>query len=185
MSYGDKPLGLKSLVIAALDPATGTYGTPVTLPQGRKMVVKVNNVVSELNGYMAATDAIASVIKDAEVTIDGGTVPKEFLAVALGMATATSGTTPDETTSLHLETGKNLPYFGVIGVSDDDDSGDTHIGLSKVKLTEMPEWSQQNEDNLFVHSEMTGRAIKDANGKVVYIDSHETAGDPDFTTIFA
>lgn len=184
MAFGDKPLALKDLQIAPLN-ADGTYGTAVALPIGRKLIVKPNALVSKLPGYMGKTAAVATLVQDAEVTIDGGGMPKEFLAAVLGTSVVTEGVTPNQVKSLDIEAGKNLPYFGVIGVSDDDDGGDTHVGLPKVKLTELPEWTQQNEDSVFVMSEMKGIAIPDDSDMLVYIDANETAVAADFTTMFA
>lgn len=184
MGFGDKPFGLTDLKVAVLN-ADGTYGTPVALPEGRKLVMAAKTVTSKLPGYLGATAAVATVVQDVEVTIDGGTVPKEFLAAVLGLTAETGGTTPDATKSLNLEVRKPFPYFGVIGVALDDDGGDTHFGLPKVKLTELPEWTAQNEDNLFVTSSMKGLAIADDAGKAIYLLSHETAAEADFTEIFA
>lgn len=185
MAYGEKPLGLTRLDIAAFDFSTGAYGIPVTLPHGRKFIVKPILTSSKMKGYMGATAAIASVITGAEITIDSGTLPRAALALMLGMAEVTTGATPDEVKTLSLEMGKNLPYFGAIGVSLDDESGDTHIGVALMKLTEMPEWTQAGGEDVFVYSEMKAEAIKDANGKVIYIPTHETESNPDFTTLFA
>lgn len=184
MAFGDKPFGLKELIVAPLL-ADGTYGTAVVLPEGRKLVISTKTVTSKLSGYMGATAAVATVIQDVEVTIDGGTVPKDFLAAVLGLTVETGGVTPNGTKALNLEVKKPLPYFGVIGVAIDDDDGDTHFGLPKVKLTELPEWTVQSEDNMFVMSSMKGLAIADADGKVIYLLSHETAAGADFTAIFA
>ena len=182
--FGDKPFGLKELKVAPLN-ADGTYGTAVLLPEGRKLVMAVKTVTSKLPGYLGATAAVATVVQDAEVTIDGGTVPKEFLAAVLGLTAVAGGTTPNQTKALDLEVKKALPYFGVIGVAIDDDGGDSHFGLPKVKLTEMPEWTVQSEDNMFVMSSMKGLAIADDAGKLIYLLSHETAAAADFTTMFA
>lgn len=184
MAFGDKPFGLKQLKVARLK-ADGTYETAVLLPEGRKLVMAAKTVTSKLPGYLGATAAVATVVQDAEVTIDGGTVPRDFLAAVLGLTVATSGTTPSQEKGLDLEVRKALPYFGVIGVAIDDDGGDTHFGLPKVKLTELPEWTAQNEDNLFVMSSMKGLAIADDAGKLIYLLSHETADEPDFATHFA
>lgn len=184
MAFGDKPFGLKELKVAPLN-ADGTYGTAVALPEGRKLVMAAKTVTSKLPGYLGATAAVATVVQDVEVTIDGGTVPKEFLAAVLGLSVTTGGVTPNQTKALDLEVKKPLPYFGVIGVAVDDDGGDTHFGLPKVKLTELPEWTAQNEDNLFVMSSMKGLAIADEAGKAIYLLSHETAEAADFTTLFA
>lgn len=180
MSFGEKPFALKNLQVAPLTGA-GTYGTAVTLANGQKLVVKPNVVSSKLTGYYGATKAVATVVVDAEVTIDAGGYDRTALAAMTGFTSQSSGGTLTQ----DWDAADNLGYFGVIGEADDDDGGDTWIGLPKVKLSELPEWTLQGEDNLFLLTNLKGTAIADSNNLIVRSVAHSAAATGDFSTAFA
>ncbi len=184
MAFGDKPFSLKEIKIAVLN-ADGTYGTAVAVPQARKLTVTPNMVTSKLIGERAKTAAVATVLQDCTLEMDAGGYTWDALAVMIGQAVTESGTTPNKTKRQNWAAGDNLPYIGVIGVLDDDDGGDFHLGFPKVKLTGLPAIEANGEEEAFVKEVIEMVAIADDNGFVMYPLAHETAVTGNFTAMFA
>lgn len=184
MAFGDKPFSIKEITVAALN-SDGTYGTAVSVPQARKLTVTPNIVTSKLIGTRSKTAAVASVLQDATVEIDGGGYTWDALAVMIGTAVTETGVTPNQTKQQNWAAATNMPYFGLIGVLDDDDGGDMHIGFPKVKLTSLPAIEAAGDEEAFITNVMEGVAIADDDGYVMYPVAHETAEAANFTTIFS
>ncbi len=184
MAYGDKPFSLKSIKVAALN-ADGTYSAAVDLPHARKCTATPNTTTGTLVGTRGRTAAVATVVKDATLEIDAGGYTWDALAVMLGEAVTTTGTTPAQIKSQPIPVGSNLPYFGVIAELDDDDGGDFHLGFPKVKLTALPPIEALGEEEAFVKNVFEALAIADDDGYVVYPVAHETAIAGNFTTAFS
>lgn len=183
MAFGDKPLSLKLVSVAAL--TSGSYGTATEVGNETKMTIKPNLISSKLAGRQGRTAAVATFAQDADVVITAGGLPWDALAVMLPITVTESGTTPNQIKKTKLGAGSNFPYFGAVGVTFDDDGGDTHFAFPKLKVTEMPEWELDGEGNAFLSGEITAVAACDDNGYIMYPVSHETAAAVNFSTIFS
>jgi hypothetical protein len=111
-------------------------------------------------------------------------VPFAALAIMTGMANDSSNTTPNRQRTLELPPGgAGLPYFAIGGKMVGEQSDDLHAGLVCVKLDSIPSWKA--EQNKFVMSGVSGKAIAPNNRKLIYLRGHETAADIDFATLFS
>ena len=183
MSFGNLPVSLTDLRVAPLN-ADGTYGTAVQDSHGRILTITPNMTTAKVKAY-GKTAAVAAIVEDANVALEGGGYSWDVLAVVAGATVTESGVTPAQEKSAPIAAGSNLSYWGVVGKALGDDGGDIHVGCPKVKLTKMPETKMDGDGNAFVTGNMEGLAIADDSGYVIYPLAHETAGAIDFTEIFA
>ncbi len=167
-SYGDKPFGLREVKVYALPAGTGVaVGTEQTLKFTERL----------RTGTLSGGDklaAVASISEAADFELERGGISLAAYAVMTGRTVTTSGSTPNEITTLQGDAQKSFPYFQVQGRAlGADATDDIHIVLYKCKLTSGLEGSFA--DGQFFSSGMKGIAIDDDTNGVWDFIEHETA----------
>ncbi len=117
--------------------------------------------------------AIVSFVTGGEASVSAGSISSGALALITGQAVTTAGTTPNETTTHQIDGGTRLPYFKVYGKSLDEDSGDVHLLLYKVKLIGGFEISMK--DGEWITPGFDLQCIDDGTNGVFQIVHNETA----------
>ncbi len=100
--------------------------------------VSMSVVPTYQGGNLAGDDATKSTIQfviHGEGQFSAGEVSSAALAIMTGVTLTTTGTTPAAKTVLKVNAGQRMPYFRMYGQSYDDNIGDVHVLLYKVKLT--------------------------------------------------
>ncbi len=171
MSYGDKPFGLREVKLNPLP-----TGTAVALPVDR--VLKFKETVQ--SGTLRGGDKIASVVSiadAAEFELEAGGISLEAYALMTGRTVTTSGTTPNQTTTLVGDAQKAFPYFKIIGRALGDGVDDIRVTLYKCKLTDG--LSGDFQDGQFFMSATKGIAVDDdVNGVFEFVQRETAAALP-------
>jgi hypothetical protein len=147
--------------------------------------ITVEDVVT--SGRLDGSGAIKSTItyrRGANVTFGVGGIPIEAFPMLFGYTLpAATGTSPNETRTIEMETGKVFGYFEIIGQSLGDEGNDVHIYVPKVSLTGGFQINMQDGDT-FTAPEMSGLAlpVTGTADRAYDIIQHETATPPAFTT---
>ncbi len=164
--YGDKPYGLSDIKL------TNSAGTvQADLPVAQTLTFKPRIKSGELEG----DDGIAAIvarIQAGEWSFDSGGISLAAYAIITGKATSVSGTTPNESTTISLDAGDNLPYFKIYGKSLGDGADDIHVKLYKCKCTALEGGFGNGQ---FYITKCAGVAVKDGSNGVMDIVQHETA----------
>ena len=168
MSYGDKPFGLREIKVYSLP---GGTGVAVGIEQTLKFTERLRT------GTLSGGDklsAVASISEAADFEIERGGISLAAYATMTGRTVTTSGSTPNEQTSLVGDSQKSFPYFQLQGRSlGEAATDDIHVVLYKCKLTSGLEGSFA--DGQFFSSGFKGIAVDDdVNGVWDFIE-HETA----------
>lgn len=180
-NYGETPLTLSELVIAAYTPSTDTIGTAVTLPSQMKLEIsfEADNAVIKSGG---ADRHGVSVVTGATFALSAAGIPWDAMATLCGWTLASP--------SAGIETlqgdvaGSGMPYFVIAGKHPDSIAGDVHVGIVACKLDAPPAW-KINENNEFLVSEMEGRVFVPTTRKLPYVRKQTTATAISLTTLFA
>lgn len=164
MAFGDKPFGLRQVVIADEDGANG-----VALPAGRTLAFGEVMAASsfEAEGRIVAA---SSRMTHVEWELESGGISLAAWAMLTGRSAATTGTTPSQVTTLVGSAGA-MPWLQIGGRSRGDDEGDVHVRLLRCQVTEMRGQMQRGE---FWVSRCRGVAIDGGSG-VYEVVQHETA----------
>jgi len=131
VQYGDAIYGLRDIKVTNI-------GGTVQEDLGAASMLEFAPVFD--GGRLIGDDAwkaILSYIVGAEGNIRAGQFSSAALSIMTGITLTTSGTTPNEITTLKLSAGDRMPYFKVYGQALDEGAGDMHILASKVKLTSL------------------------------------------------
>lgn len=167
--YGHMPYGLKDIKLTNIG---GT--TQVDLPAAQTLEFNERIVSGELKG----DDTLKAVVAHSEAvewTLSNGGISLEAYALMTGRTAATSGTTPNETTTLTGEGGEHFPYFKIYGKSVGEAStDDIHVKLWKAKLTSIS-GTFQNEQ--FFITSCSGIAVDDGSNGIFDIVQNETEAD--------
>ena len=167
MTYGDKPFGL---VDVKLTDITGT--TQVDLPASRVLSFRERVRSGEMTGDDSLL-AVVSISEAVEWTLESGGISLDAYALITGRSAATSGTSPNRTTTLQGDAAEHYPYFKVYGRSmGDDATSDIHCLLNKVKVTGLE--GRFAEGEFFVTS-CNGLAVDDGSNGIYQFVQHETA----------
>ena len=104
--------------------------------------------------------------------ISAGGYSSAAVAIMFGKTLSASGTTPNEITTLQLNSGDVMPYFKIYGLARDEGGGDVHVLLSKCKVTN---WGgiDFSDENWFVNS-VDVQCLDDGTNGVIKILQHET-----------
>ena len=109
-----------------------------------------------------------------QLKFSAGEYSSAALAIMLGISLSTSGSTPNEVTTLQLNAGLRLPYFKMYGQALDEGSGDLHLLCYKVKLSGMPGIMKLENGN-FRMNEFEAECFDDGSNGVAKLVQHETA----------
>lgn len=168
VTYGNVVYGLRDIKITNL---AGTTQEDL----GAAMTMTVQPITS--GGRMEGDDAIKAIISfiiGAEGSFSGGELSSAALAIITGKSLTTTGSSPNEVTTLQLDEGDNFPYFKVYGKALDEGSGDMHVLLSKVKVEGGFEVTNLENGNFRV-SNISVTAVDDGSNGVMKIVQNETA----------
>lgn len=168
MSYGQKPFGLRDVKLTDMG---GT--TQVDLPASRTFSFSERIRSGELSGD-DKTLAVVAFADAVEWQLEAGGISLAAYALMTGRTVATSGTTPNQTTTLTGEAQEAFPYFKVYGKSLGDGKDDIHCKLFKCKLTSI---QGQFSDGEFFVTQAGGIAIDDGTNGIFDFVQNETAAD--------
>lgn len=168
MSYGDKPFGLRDIKITNI---AGT--TQVDLPAALQMDIRPRLNSAEFRGD-DRVQAIVSIAEALEFSLQAGGISLAALAIMVGKAVTTTGTTPNEVSKLKLSGGDSMPYFKIYGKSVGDGTDDVHVKLFKAKLTSLEGTFQ---DSQFFMTNAQGVAIDDGTNGILEVVQNETAAN--------
>ncbi len=109
-----------------------------------------------------------------QLKFSGGQFSAAALAIMLGVSLSTTGSTPNEVTTIQLNAGLRLPYFKFYAQALDEESGDIHLLCHKVKLSGMPGFMKLENGN-FRMNEFEAECFDDGSNGVIKTAQHETA----------
>lgn len=163
MAFGEKPFGLRQVVVADEDGENG-----VTLPSGRTLTFGevMASTTFEAEGRMVAS---SSRMTHVEWELEAGGISLAAWAMLTGRSAALTGTTPNQATTL-VGSAAAMPWVQIYGRSRGDDDGDVHVRLLRCQVTEMRGGMQRGE---FWVSRCRGVAIDGGSG-VYEVVQHET-----------
>ncbi len=128
VTYGRYVFGLNDLKV------TNIGGT---VQEDLDAAMELEFMIMFKEGMVEGDDSIKSVFAFAiggEGKVTAGAISSAALAILTGRTLATSGTTPNEITTLTLSAGDRMPYFKLYGAALDDETGDLQIQIFKCKL---------------------------------------------------
>ena len=164
-SYGNKPYGLRDIKITNI-----AGSVQADLPVSQQLQIRMRVRSGELYGDDSLA-AMASNVDAIEWTIGAGGIDLDALAIMTGQSVVTAGSSPNETSTLTLSAGDNLPYFKIYGKSVGDSGDDIHVKLFKCKISTLEGTFQ---DNQFFVTNCSGVAIDDLTNGVIDIVQNET-----------
>lgn len=168
VTYGDKVFGLRDIKVTNIG---GTTQEDLDAAQMAEFVPELGG--DTLPGDDVKKAALAFVI-GGQIKFGAGSFSSAALAIMTGSTLATSGTTPNEATTLQLNAGQRMPYFKVYAQAYDDGTGDVHILCSKVKMMSIPAIAKL-ENGSFRVGEFEAECFDDGSNGVVQIVQNETA----------
>lgn len=168
MSYGDKPFGLRDIKVTNI---TGTV--QADLPAAQQMDFRPRMNSAEFRGD-DRVQAVVSFMEALEWGLQAGGISLAALAIITGETVATTGSTPNEVSTLTLSGGDVMPYFKIYGKSIGDGTDDVHIKLWKCKVTQLEGTFQ---DGQFFITNCQGVAIDDGTNGVADVVQNETAAN--------
>jgi len=171
MAYGDKPFGLRKVVLTSLDGVT-----QVGLPAAMTFSFAERVVSGEMSGDDKLL-AVVTVPDAIEWELEAGGIPLEAYALMTGRTVVTTGTTPNQVDTLTGSAQEAYPYFKVYGQAIDEASGDFHCKLYKCKLTSGMKGQLANGD--FWQSGVSGLGMDDGtNGVWDWVQNETTTTLP-------
>jgi len=167
MSYGDKPFGLSDVKLTDI---TGT--TQVDLPASRVLTFRERVRSGEMTGDDSLL-AVVSISEAVEWSLESGGISLDAYALITGRSVVTSGTSPNQTSTLQGDAAEHYPYFKIYGKSVSDDAlSDIHCKLNKAKVMSIE--GRFAEGEFFVTS-CSGLAVDDGSDGIYQFVQHETA----------
>lgn len=128
MAYGERPFGLRQLVIYNAD-GTGAVTLPVGLMMHVTPVIEAARFVADGVGVGAA-----SMITLLEWELEAGGLNLDAYAKLLGLAVATAGSAPNRTQTVSVGAGLELPYLRIAGRAVGDNGDGMAVRIYKAKL---------------------------------------------------
>jgi hypothetical protein len=128
MAYGDKPFGLKQLVIYSAD-GTGAVTLPVSLMMHVTPVIETARFVAD--GVGVGASAMVTLL---EWELEAGGLNLDAYAKLTGLSVATAGSNPNRTQTLSVGAGLGMPYLRIYGRAVGDAGDGMVVKLYKVKL---------------------------------------------------
>ena len=161
-------LGVNPYTMGLMDVRLRRAGTVVQLPAAQNLTVTPKVVTGELRGSGSIV-AVNSYIEGADVKFGAGGIPIAAFALMFGFALPDpTGTAPNQIRTVPFPSSQFLPYFEVIGRTNEAGGGDVHIYIPQCKVTSGFDITVQDGAN-FAAPEMSAMAVPVA------------AGDPPFT----
>jgi hypothetical protein len=165
MSLDINPVNLAEIVIASTVADASSYGVPIDMYKDQ--ICEVNGVSdTDLQRDSGATTSSLSVVTHGAGKIQAGGIPLNAIIIMAGMNSATSSSI---ITFTPRQTGKNKPYFGLIGVGETEDDRILAMGLYKCQLTNEPSYTFDGNKNAWMTSEMEFTALTKASVRQYYV----------------
>jgi hypothetical protein len=170
MAFGDKPFGLRDIKITSI----GGTPTQADLPAAQTLTFRPRFTSGELMGDDSLVSVVAFV-NAYEWQLSAGGISLEALAIMVGQTVVAAGTTPNQTKTLNIGAGDQMPYFKIYGKSvGENATDDIHVKLYKCKINSM---EGQFQDGQFYITQASGIAIDDGTKGIIDIVQNETATD--------
>lgn len=172
-SYGDVLFTLVQCFVQTHNIITGAFGTAIELlePQTFEFGFEADNDTIKAAGY---NQHLLTVTTGATFKLSAAGITFDALAAICGATNESSGTTPNQLRRLRFGAGgAGLGYFALVGRMAGEQGDDAWVGLPYCKLDSPPNWKA--EQNKFIMSEVSGKAIKSGSYNLVEIFAHETA----------
>lgn len=166
MTWGDKPFGLRQVVVTNIG---GT--TQVPLPVGRKLLLKERIRKGELSG----DDKLVGVVAFSDAAdwdLESGGINLEAWALLTGRTATIAGSAPTRTDTYSGKARDTFPYMKLYGKSIGDGSDDVHCKLWKCKVLE---FEGELMDNAFFVTKCKGIAVDDGVNGIFTLVQNETA----------
>ena len=142
-----------------------------------------------VSGILRGSSAIRSAnsyIEGAEGTLGIGGIPLNALPVMIGAtAGAVTGSAPNQAQQISINASTALPYFEIIGRTEQGDGGDVHLWIPQAKVMGNFTITVQDGAN-FAAPEMPFTCVPDAANAPFYFIAHQTTTPvafPALTTI--
>lgn len=169
VTYGRYVFGLNDLKV------TNIGGTT---QEDLDAAMELEFAVTLKEGMVEGDDTIKALFAFAiggEGKVSAGALSTAAIAIITGRTLSTSGTTPNEVTTLTISAADRMPYFKLYGKSLDDETGDLQIQIFKCKIKGQFALSLKNGE--FMSPGFDFQAVDDnSNGIVDYVQN-ETAVD--------
>lgn len=168
VTYGNAVYGLRDIKITNIG---GTTQEDLGAAVSAEFVPEVQG------GLLPGDDAIKAIlsfITHGTLKMSAGQYSSAAVAIMLGITLSTSGSSPSEVTELQIDEGQRLPYFKVYAQAYDEETGDLHLLMAKVKITAMPGLSKLANGEWRM-TEFEAACIDNGTNGVVELIQHETA----------
>lgn len=160
-------------------------GTTVQFPAAQQMSITPMVVSGILRGSSAIRSA-NSYIEGAEGTLGIGGIPLSALPVMIGAsAGSVTGSSPNQVQQIAINASAALPYFEIIGRTEQGEGGDIHLWIPQAKVMGNFTITVQDGSN-FAAPEMPFTCVPDSANAPFYFIAHETTtavAFPALTTI--
>lgn len=109
-----------------------------------------------------------------QLKFSAGQYSAAALAIMMGITPTTTGSTPNEVTTMQINAGQRMPYFKLYAQALDEGAGDLQLQCYKVKLSGMPGFMKLENGN-FRMNEFEAECFDDGTNGVAKTVQHETA----------
>lgn len=157
--------------------ASPTYGTPIPIPGIVKVGIKPEMASAELEGEGSILD-VFSKMKSAEVEIEAAYLNMDAMAVITGATITTSGTTPNQTTTMEITKSTRPKWFRVEGrwMYPGLGLGSVNFILWKCKATDPGAIEVNDANGDFGSMKVAAKAVPtESTGKIYKVVANETA----------
>lgn len=165
MSYGERPFGMREIVIR--DEAGSN---PVALPIAILMAVSERIERVEFIAE-AALVGVEATVQALDWELEAGGISLAAWSRLTGRSVAETGNAPNRNNTMIVAAG-NLPWLVIYGRSVGDGTDDIYIKLHKAKVTSIEGTLRQRE---FFVTSCAGVAIPDADGEIYTIVQRESS----------
>lgn len=117
--------------------------------------------------------SVISFIVGGTADVTAGALSSAAMAIMFGRTLTVGGTSPNETTTMKLSAGDNMPYFKLYGQSVSENGDGLHVLLAKCKV--MSGGAVEMRENGFYSPSFSLRVVDDGTNGVARIIQNETA----------
>lgn len=154
-----------------------TYGTGILVPGTTKLGIKPEMVSAELEGEGTLLD-VFSKMKSAEVSIDLAYLNMQLAAILTGVTVATTGTTPNQVTTMDVTKNSRPKWFKIEGrwMYPGLGLGSVNFTLYKCKATDPGAIEIEDANGDFGKPTVVAKVIPTiSTGKIYSVAANETA----------
>lgn len=168
------PFGLRDVKVAPIDPADGTIGTMVDLPNSQTLSFTENEEFKELRG----DDKVVAKRGNGPLVdweLDSGGISFEAAAIMNGGTVTTSGISPAQKKTYAKKGTDSKPDFWAEGQAMSESGGDFHMTLHRCKAD--GGFEGELADGEFWVSQASGTGFANLTDDLYTMDQNETAAD--------